>query len=78
MPINSMQWSVEVGIFNLHSRHYFKKRSVRVAAPVFCFFSFGFRFVFIQLLLFDYGDIELNPVLKTRTPAIISQSVIGI
>ena len=79
MPISNMQWRIEIGIFNLTSKaNYFKKKYLRVAAPVFCFFSFGFRFVFILLFLFACGDINLIRVLKTGTPAKISHSVIGI
>ena len=62
MPISNKQWRVEIGIFNATTRAtYFKKKSLRVAAPVFCFFSFEFRFVFILLILFVCGDTELNP-----------------
>ena len=62
-----MQWRVEIGIFNATSKaRYFKKKLSRVAAPVFCFFSFGFRFVFILLILFVSGDVELNPGPKNR------------
>ena len=62
MPISNTQWRVEIGIFNATSKaRYFKKKSPLVAAPVFCFFSFGFRFVFIVLILFVCGDVELNP-----------------
>ena len=61
MPISNMQPRIEVGIFNATSRaRYFKKKLLWVAVPVFCFFSFGFRFVFI-LLYFFCGDTELNP-----------------
>ena len=57
-----MQWRVEIGIFNATSKaRYFKKNSLRVAAPVFGFFSFGFRFVCILLILFVCGEVELNP-----------------
>ena len=67
MPISNMQWRVEIGIFNATSKaRYFKKKSLRVAAPVFGFFSFGFRFVFILLILFVCGDVELNPGPKNR------------
>ena len=79
MPISNMQWCVEIGIFNATSKaQYLKKKFLGVAAPVFDFFSFGFRFVFILLILFVCGDVSLIMVLKTGTPAIISQSVIGI
>ena len=67
MPISNMQWRVEIGIFNATSKaRYFKKKSLRVAAPVFVFFSFDFRFVFTQLILFVCGYVELNPVPKNR------------
>ena len=67
MPISNMQWRVEVGIFNATSKaRYFKKKSLQVAAPAFCFFSFGFRFAFILLISFVCGDIELNPGPKNR------------
>ena len=62
-----MQRREEIGIFNATSKaRYFKKKSLRVAAPVFCFFSFGFRFVFILRILFVCGDFELNPGPKNR------------
>ena len=61
-----MQWRVEVGINATSKARYFKKKSLRVAATVFCFLSFGFRFVFILLILFVCGDIELNPGRKNR------------
>ena len=65
MPISNLQWRVEVGVINATSKaRYFK--SVRVAAPVFCFFNFGFRFVFILLILFVCGDTDLNPGRKNR------------
>ena len=67
MPISNMQWRVDIGIFNATSKaRYFKKKSLGIAAPVFCLFSFGFRFVFILLFLFVCGDIELNPGPKNR------------
>ena len=62
-----MQWRVEIGIFNATSEaRYFKKKSLWVAASVFAFFSFGFRFVCILLILFVCGDVELNPGPKSR------------
>ena len=67
MPISNMQWRVEIRIFNATSKaKYFKKKSLRVAAPVFDFFNFGFRFVFIPLILFVCGDVEPNPGPKNR------------
>ena len=70
MPVSNMQQRVEVGIFNATSKaRYFKKNSLRVAGPVFCFFSFGFRFVFILLFLFVYFYsifIGLSPGPKNR------------
>ena len=67
MPVSNMQWRVGVGIFNATSKaRYFKKKSLRVAGPVFCFFSLGFRFVFILLVLFVCGDIGLSPGPKNR------------
>ena len=62
MPISNMQWCIEIGIFNATFKgRDFKKKSLRVAAPVFCFFSFGFHFVFILQILFVCDDVELNP-----------------
>ena len=67
MPISNMQWRIEIGVFNATSKaRYFKKKILQIAAPVFCFFSFGFRFVFIVLILFVCGDTELNSVPKNR------------
>ena len=67
MPISNMQWRVEIGIFNATFKaRYFKKKSLRVATPVFCFLSFGFRFLFILLILFVCGNVELNPIPKNR------------
>ena len=62
-----MQWRVEIGIFNATSKaRYFKKNSLRVAAPFFVFFSFGFLYVCIVLILFVCGDVELNHGSKNR------------
>ena len=62
-----MEWCVEIGIFNASSNaRYFNKKSLGAAAPPFGFFSFGFRFVFILLILFVCGDVELNPGPKNR------------
>ena len=62
-----MQWRLEIGIFNArYKARYFKKNSLRVTAPAFGFFSFGFRFVCILLILFVCGDVELNPGPKNR------------
>ena len=62
-----MQWHIEIGIFNATSKaRCFKKKSLRVAALVSGFFSFGFYFVCILLILFVYGDVELNPGPKNR------------
>ena len=67
MPISNMQRRVEIGIFNATSKaKCFKKKSLWVAAPVFGFFSFGFCFVFILLILFVCGGFELNPGPKNR------------
>ena len=78
MPISNMQWRVEIRIFNATFKaRYLKKKSLRVAAPVSGFFRFGFRFVFILLILFVV-TLSLILVLKKGTPAIVSQSVIGI
>ena len=79
MPINNIQWRVEIRIFKATSEvRYFKKKSLWVAVSRVFFFSFGFRFVFILLILFACGDIELIQVLKTGTPATFFQSVIEI
>ena len=65
MLIINMQLRVEVGIFNAASKaRYFKKKSLRVAALVFCLLSFGFRFVFTLLIIFVCGDMDLIRVLK--------------
>ena len=62
MQISSMQWRVKIGIFNAtYKVRFLKKKSLRVAAPV-----FGFRFVFILLVLFACGDIGLNIGYKNR------------
>ena len=78
MPISNMQWRVEVGINATSKARYFKKKSLRVPATVFCFLSFGFRFVFILLIYLFVVTLNLIRVLKTGTRATISQSVIGI
>ena len=44
----------------LHLRQGLSRKSPP-AAPIFCFFGFAFRFIFIQLILFACGDIELYP-----------------
>ena len=69
MPIGNMQWRVEIGIFNATSKaRHFKKNSLRVAAPVYCFLIFGFCFVFTLLISFVCCDVELNPGRKNRNP----------
>ena len=45
MPISNMECRVEVGTFNAKSKARYFKKTLRVAAPVSCFFSLGFRFV---------------------------------
>ena len=45
---------------------FFMKKSLRIAAPVFCFFTFRFRLVFIIGILFVCGDIQLNLSPKNR------------
>ena len=67
MLISNMQSRVEIGIFNATSKaRYFKKKSLWAAAPVFGFFGVGFRFVFILLISFVCGDVELNPGPENR------------
>ena len=65
MPIINMQLRVETAIFNATPKaRYFKKKSLRVAALVFYLLSLGFRFVFILLILFVCGGMDLIRVLK--------------
>ena len=56
-----MQWRLEIGIFNpAHKTRFINKKSLRVVGLSFAF-RFGIFFVFVVLMLFSCGDIELNP-----------------
>ena len=77
MLISNTQWRVEIGLFSpTHKTRFIKEKSLRVVSlsSAFCF---GIRFVFVVLMLFARGDIELNPGPKKR-PATIFQFAIGI
>ena len=79
MSISIMQWRVEIRIINPthHKTRFINEKSLRVVRlSSAC--RFGTRLVFVVLMLFACGDIELNPDPKERTPATISQFDIGI
>ena len=67
MPISNTQWRMEIGHFSDTSEaRFFKKKPLQSADPIHLIFSFGFRFVFIMLILLARGEIKLNPVPKKR------------
>ena len=74
MPFSIMQWRVEIRMFNpTHKTRFISLKSSRVVC-----LSSGFRFVFVFLILFACGDIELGPDPKKGAPPTISQFAIGI
>ena len=73
-----MRWHVEIGMFNpAHKTRFINLKSLRVVG-LSSGFRLGIRFVFVFLMLFVCGDIELNPGPKKGAPATISQFAIGI
>ena len=61
MPISIMRWRVEIGMFNpTHKTRFIKLKSLRLVG-ISSGFRLGIRFVFVFLMLFACGDIELNP-----------------
>ena len=60
-----------------HKTRFINEKSLRVVR-LSSAFRFGTRLVFVVLMLFACGDIELNPSPKKRTSATISQFDIGI
>ena len=67
MPISIMQWRVEIGMFNpTHKTRFINFKSLRVVV-LSSGFRLGIRFVFVFLMLFACGDIELNPSAKKRS-----------
>ena len=78
MPFSVMKWRVEIGMFSpTHKTRFINEKSVRVVGLSFTF-RFGIHFVFVVLMLFACGCIELNPGQKKRAPATISQFATGI
>ena len=78
MPSDIMQWGVEIGMFNpTHKTRFINLKLLRVVG-LSSDFRLGIRFVFVFLMLFACGDIELNPGPKKGAPATISQFAIGI
>ena len=60
MPINIMQWRLEIGMFNhTHKSRFMNLKSLQVVG-LSSGFRLGIRFVFVFLILFACGDIELN------------------
>ena len=56
-----MRWRVEIGMFNpTHKIRFIKLKSLRLVG-LSSGFRLGIRFVFVFLMLFACGDIELNP-----------------
>ena len=67
LPISIMQWRVEIGMFNpAHKTRFINLKSLRVVG-LSSGFRLGIRFVFVFLMLFACGDIELNPGPKKRS-----------
>ena len=67
MPISTVQWHVEIGMFNpTYKSRFINKKSLRVVglSSAFCF---GICFIFVGLMLFACGDIELNLDPKKRS-----------
>ena len=61
MPISIRQRRVEIGMFNpTHKARFINLKSLRVVGNS-SEFRLGIRFVFVFLMLFVCGDIELNP-----------------
>ena len=78
MPISNMQWHIEIGMFNpTHKTRFINEKSLRVVG-LSSTFRFDIRFVFIVLMLFACGDIELNRCPKKGAPVTISQFATGI
>ena len=77
MPISIMQWHVDIGMFNPTHKTRFKTYYLRVVGLP-SSFRLSIRFVFVFLMLFACGDIELNPSPKKGAPTTISQFFIGI
>ena len=67
MPFSVMKWRVETGMFSpAHKTRFINEKSVRVVGLSFTF-RFGIHFVFVVLMLFACGCIELNPGPKKRS-----------
>ena len=78
MPISIMQWRVDIGMFNpTHKTRFINLELLRKVGLSFGF-HLGIRFVFVVLMLFVCGDIELNPDPKQGVLATIYQFAIGI
>ena len=78
MPISIMQWRVEIRMFNpTHKTRFISLKSSRVVC-LSSGFRLSVRFVFVFLILFACGDIELGPDPKKGAPPTISQFAIGI
>ena len=67
MPINIMQWRVEIRMFNPahHKIRFINGKSLRVVL-LSSAFRFGTRLFFVVLMLFACGYIELNPDPKKK------------
>ena len=67
MPINIMQWRVEIRMFNPahHKTRFINGKSLRVVL-LSSAFRFGTRLFFVVLMLFACGYIELNPDPKKK------------
>ena len=56
-----IQWRVEIGMFNhTHKTRFINLKSLRVVG-LSSGFRLGIRFLFVLLMLFVCGDIQLNP-----------------
>ena len=67
MPISIMRWRIEIGMSNpAHKTRFINLKSLRVVG-LSSGFRLGIRFVFVFLILFACGDIELNLGPKKRS-----------
>ena len=60
MPINIMQWRVEIRIFNIRFYLRFKSNALGPLTPLLCTIA-GISIKLLSLFLLLCGDVELNP-----------------
>ena len=66
IPVSTMQWCVEIGIFNAECKFRFQTTTSQKDNCTLYFCSLGIRFVFALLMLLVCGDDELNPGPRKR------------